>query len=736
MSSLHRLTLVTSQGIVNHGLSPSNQPTHQNTTSSLSTNNNSTNSLDKCDNSHHYSDKPPQYNEVVTEVPPKIVPSIGVEGMGVAALVDDWPPQYSVSDPLNVEDGQGRNAGPQEHPFQGGREQDEDDNDADLWGSTRDSGHEQSIKFNELDTCGKVTRVLQISIKLICIHFFLYVFIISLNLLSQAFRLLGGKTAGGVMANHELLKNPLTGLMIGILATVLMQSSSTSTSIIVTMVAANMIDVAPAIPIIMGANIGTSVTNTVVSMAQYGNRNEFRRSFGAATVHDMFNWLSVIIMLPLEVCTGFLFKISDLMVSDFSLSHYKAKNLDMLKVITKPITKMIVQLDKKVIEGIAAGKTEWNDKRILKIWCKYKVTTVLQNVTQERNFSAVINGTVVTSLQNVTRLENISVETNSEKCYCLLSYIAWSDTISGAILLFVSLFLLVICLMGMVRLLHSMLRGPVASALKKTINSDIPKPFSFLTGYVAIIIGAGLTMILQSSSIFTSTLTPLVGMGVIHIERMYPLTLGSNIGTTATGLLAAMATSGNRFRAALQIGLCHFLFNVGGILLFYPIPFMRKIPINLAKKLGNTTAKYRWFAILYLVTAFFFLPAFVFTLSLAGAEAMIAAGVILLPFITFIIIVNFLQKKYNKLLPKVLKNWDFLPLWLHSLEPLDKFITKCTGICKSCQKKLDRSVPSPVVLTPFAIQGDISPLSSRQSENGSPVSSRSTSLLIQRTTTL
>lgn len=68
MSSLHRLTLVTSQGIVNHGLSPSNQPTHQNTTSSLSTNNNSTNSLDKCDNSHHYSDKPPQYNEVVTEV--------------------------------------------------------------------------------------------------------------------------------------------------------------------------------------------------------------------------------------------------------------------------------------------------------------------------------------------------------------------------------------------------------------------------------------------------------------------------------------------------------------------------------------------------------------------------------------------------------------------------------------------------------------------------------------------
>lgn len=59
-----------------------------------------------------------------------------------------------------------------------------------------------------------------------------------------------------------------------------------------------------AIPIIMGANIGTSVTNTIVSMGQSGDRNQFRRAFGGATVHDMFNWLSVIILLPLELITG------------------------------------------------------------------------------------------------------------------------------------------------------------------------------------------------------------------------------------------------------------------------------------------------------------------------------------------------------------------------------------------------------------------------------------------------
>ena len=50
-----------------------------------------------------------------------------------------------------------------------------------------------------------------------------------------------------------------------------------------------------------------------------------------------------------------------------------------------------------------------------------------------------------------------------------------------------------------------------------------------------------MTFIVQSSSVFTSTMTPLVGIGLVEIETCYPLFLGSNIGTTATGLLAALA---------------------------------------------------------------------------------------------------------------------------------------------------------------------------------------------------
>ena len=64
------------------------------------------------------------------------------------------------------------------------------------------------------------------------------------------------------------------------------------------------LQVASAVPIIMGANIGTSVTNTIVSMAQSGDRKQFQRAFAGATVHDMFNWLTVAVFLPVECATG------------------------------------------------------------------------------------------------------------------------------------------------------------------------------------------------------------------------------------------------------------------------------------------------------------------------------------------------------------------------------------------------------------------------------------------------
>lgn len=72
--------------------------------------------------------------------------------------------------------------------------------------------------------------------KFTCLFGLMYVFVCSLELMSTGFRLIGGKKANSFL-NSELISNPVVGLMVGILVTVLVQSSSTSTSIVVTMVA-------------------------------------------------------------------------------------------------------------------------------------------------------------------------------------------------------------------------------------------------------------------------------------------------------------------------------------------------------------------------------------------------------------------------------------------------------------------------------------------------------------------
>ena len=209
----------------------------------------------------------------------------------------------------------------------------------------------------------------------------------------------------------------------------------------------------------------------------------------------------------------------------------------------------------------------------------------------------------------------------------------------GIVLLVFAVLLLGVCLVGIVKLLHSLLKGAVAHVVKKFLNSNFPGPARHLTGYVAIMIGAGLTMLLQSSSVFTSALTPLVGVGVLRLERMYPLTIGANIGTTLTAILAALAADANRLQDTLQIALCHLFFNIFGMLLWYPVPIMRRVPIACAKKMGDTTAEYRWFAIAYIVVVFFLVPSAIFALSIAGWYVCLAvlAPVILLAIVVGVI---------------------------------------------------------------------------------------------------
>jgi len=490
----------------------------------------------------------------------------------------------------------------------------------------------------------------------------LYVFICSLTFLTDAFRLIAGKSAGEIFAGNEVLTNPIVGLMIGVLFTVLVQSSSTCTTVIVSLVSSGVIDVKTAIPMVMGANIGTSMTSTLVSLTHMTDAKQFERAFSAATVHDCFNWLAVIVLLIIEVTTGYLFHFTEFLASSFATSNTTTSSssgskLTLLKTITKPFTSKIVKIDKHVLECWSANSTGCQDvtntSRLLKVHCS----------------ASGIDGS----------------HTDDDYCNFLFNLPHLTDNVIGAILLVISLVALTVVLLLIVKLLRSALEGSLAKVLKTFINADIPY-VPWLSGYIAIIIGALMTFLVQSSSVFTATLTPLVGVGLIEVDRMYPLVLGSNIGTTTTALLAALAEG---TQDSLQIALCHLIFNITAILIFYPIPHFRW-PLGICKVLGSTTARYRWFAVFYLLIMFFLLPGAIMGLSIAGNEVLFGVLGPIAIICVIAIAINVLQEKKPKWLPNILQNWEFLPIWMHSLEPMDQVLRKIgSACCCCCSEKLN-----------------------------------------------
>ncbi|MGB5303509.1 MAG: Na/Pi symporter [Gemmatimonadota bacterium] len=167
----------------------------------------------------------------------------------------------------------------------------------------------------------------------------LFIFLLGVNGLGDAFKSLG---RGLLDSFFQATENPFMGLMVGILATTLVQSSSVSTSLIVGLVAApeNALPIANAVPMIMGANIGTTVTNTLVSLAHMGRKDEFYRAFSVATVHDFFNFMAVVILLPLEMATGYLQKTATWLSSSLTGLggvQYDSPIKGALKAALKPI---------------------------------------------------------------------------------------------------------------------------------------------------------------------------------------------------------------------------------------------------------------------------------------------------------------------------------------------------------------------------------------------------------------
>jgi len=354
--------------------------------------------------------------------------------------------------------------------------------------------------------------------RLILVLGLLYLFLVGVKLLELGIK---GVTGGAEASLFEGITNPITALAVGILATVLVQSSSVTTSTIVALVAAGSLPFETAVPMVMGANIGTTVTNTLVALGHARRSEEFRLAFTAATMHDVFNVLAVAIILPLELAFG---------------------------VVSKPA----VALSEAFAGSVGGG-----------------------------SFNSPVKGAVQWGAIQIARVLDL-VTTNPQ--------------VIGGLSLVMGLLIIFLCLLYITRNMKVL----VAARIERSLNVALAR-----SGLVGMTVGVIITVAVQSSSITTSILIPLVASGLLVVTNAYPITLGANVGTTITALLAAFAAG---TVGGLSIALVHLGFNLLGILILYPIPAIRHIPIRLAGSLAQVAMTRKWVAIVYVAVVFIGVP--------------------------------------------------------------------------------------------------------------------------------
>ncbi|MEU3497016.1 hypothetical protein ABZ747_26430 [Kitasatospora cineracea] len=169
----------------------------------------------------------------------------------------------------------------------------------------------------------------------------IYLLICAVSIISRGFAGLGGDAAHTMFA---FAANPWVGLSVGVLGTVLIQSSTTTTAIAVTAVGSGALPIEGAVPIILGANVGTTVTTSLVALTFIGNRTEFRRALGASTVHDFYNWLALLLFFPVELIWHPLQRISRALTDALYGTDWlpNPAHFNVVRSVTRPVEHAVV----------------------------------------------------------------------------------------------------------------------------------------------------------------------------------------------------------------------------------------------------------------------------------------------------------------------------------------------------------------------------------------------------------
>ncbi|MDT0593426.1 Na/Pi symporter [Glaciecola petra] len=371
---------------------------------------------------------------------------------------------------------------------------------------------DQEQTFNPFNAWPKWLRWL-------CLLALIFLMLTAVSLIGGGFRI---ATEAQAQELFEFASNPILGLVIGMVCTALIQSSSTVSSIIVAMVAGGL-PISIAVPMMMGANIGTSITNTIVSLGHIGDKNEFQKAFNAATIHDFFNIFAVLVFLPLEIMFGILEKLSASMVVLLSFDGgTDVGGFNPIKMITGPLVDMVKML-----------------------------TTELPPV--------------------------------------------WD----GSARILVGLVFIILSITWMGKIMKSLMVGRAKELIQNSLGKGAISGISS---------GTLVTVLVQSSSTTTSLMVPLVGTGVVTARSIYPFTLGANIGTCITAVIAALSITGPNASLALQIALVHFCYNTLAVLVIYGLAFWREWPPSLSYQLSLKVAEQKVYGLMYIIGVFFLLP--------------------------------------------------------------------------------------------------------------------------------
>jgi sodium-dependent phosphate cotransporter len=336
----------------------------------------------------------------------------------------------------------------------------------------------------------------------------LLLFIFAIDLLTVAI----GKVNGGLALEIlQATKNPFISLFIGLLVTALIQSSSTVTASLVAIVASGNLTLQQAVPIVLGANIGTTLTSTLVSLSYLMDKKEFRRALSAGISHDFFN-ITVILLCPLEIYFGFLSKMAAHIADWFAADNSFEGPIVYNRMFTRSFS-------------------EWVDLQI--------------------------DSTLVTVILSIA-------------------------------LVFFAIKVL-------------------STAMYKTFVKDsfeeVNKVIFQKTG-LAFFYGTFFTAAVQSSTVTTSLIVPLVASKKVTLAKAFPFIIGANIGTTITAVIASIYKP----EAAIALALVHVLFNSFGALIFLPFASIRKIPVWLSNYMAKISMKHRVVVFAYILLTFFIIP--------------------------------------------------------------------------------------------------------------------------------